>query len=278
VATSDDKAPSWRDARASVRSSTGDRLNTTGSVSAPTPDHALVDEPARFGATNPALLALLRRLRLLARETEGTYVTLQRGQVVFDRHEICHHAYFPLTARFAYECVLNDGRSVELTTAGDDAFVGWPLLTGADSMPFRTTVSVSGTAFCCTASALGACLQAEPELETRLLDCVRGLLAELSQRAACIKLHTVDQQIACRLLTLHDQSADAAPMVSISSVARALGVTDRSVRAVLRDLADEGIVATHHGTVSTLDRSRLEARSCECYRLLRAFYRTSGES
>ncbi|MGF6595365.1 CRP-like cAMP-binding protein [Paraburkholderia sp. GAS448] len=275
VVASDDNAPSGRSAQRPLPGAAGRRREPVAPALEHAPAHGtdLLDEPVRFGAANPALLALLRQLRLLARDSEGTFISLHRGQVVCDRDEIFQYVYFPLTARFAYECVLDDGRSIELASAGDDSFAGWPLITGGNSMPFRTTVSVAGMAFCCTASALSACLLAEPSLETRMLDCIHVLFAEISQRAACIKLHTVDQQVACCLLTLHDRSAYTTLDISAASLARALGVTDRSVRSALRRLVSDGIVASPRGAVSILDRARLEARSCECYRVLRSFYR-----
>lgn len=275
MVASDDNARSGRGAQRPRPGAAGRKRESVDAA----PQHAsahgthLLDEPARFGAANPALPALLRQLHLLGRDSEGTFITLHRGQVVCDRDEDFHYVYFPLTARLAYECVLDHGRAIELASAGDDSFAGWPLITGGSSTLFRTTVSVAGIAFCCTASAFSACLLAEPSLETRMLDRIHVLFAEISQKAACVKFHTVDQQVACRLLTLHDRSADTTLDVSAATLARALGVTDRSVRSAVRRLADDGIVASPHGAVSILDRARLEARSCECYRVLRSFYR-----
>ncbi len=231
----------------------------------------------RFADYDSVLTVLSRRLHLLERADDFVCIELQAGQVVCDCNEVFHHVYFPLTARFAHECILDDGRSIELVTIGRSGFAGWPVLTRSGSMPFRTVVTSSGTAFRCSEAALLACLKEEPWAEARMLHFVELIFAEMSQMAACARLHSIEQQVACRLLALADGCGADNMDASTVSIAGALGVTARSVRSALHALGAAGIVTHDRSGVVIEKRAALEQRSCKCYRVLKALHRSSDD-
>jgi CRP-like cAMP-binding protein len=232
----------------------------------------------RFADYDSVLTVLSRRLHLLERVDDFVCLDLHAGQVVCDCNEIFHHVYFPLTARFAHECILDDGRSIELATIGRNGFAGWPVITRSGSIPFRTIVTSSGTAFRCSEAALLACLKEEPWVEARMLQYIETMFAEMSQMAACARLHSIEQQVSCRLLSLADSNRSATVATSAVALARALGVTARSVRSALHMLGAARIVTHDRHGVTIQQREALEQRSCECYRVLRALYRSSDGS
>jgi Mn-dependent DtxR family transcriptional regulator len=49
-----------------------------------------------------------------------------------------------------------------------------------------------------------------------------------------------------------------------------LGVARQSVGIAVVDLQDRGLIEYHHGEMQILDRTGLEAASCECYEIVRA--------
>jgi len=55
-----------------------------------------------------------------------------------------------------------------------------------------------------------------------------------------------------------------------------LGVRRQRVTAVALALQDSGVIAYTHGHMAVLDRARLEAGSCECYRAIRAQFDRLG--
>jgi CRP-like cAMP-binding protein len=232
----------------------------------------------RFADYDSVLNLLSRRLHLIERADDFVCIELHAGQVVCDCNEVFHHVYFPLTARFAHECILDDGRSIELVTIGRNGFAGWPVIMRTGSIPFRTIVTSSGTAFRCSEAALLACLKEEPWVEARLLQYVETMLTEMSQMAACARLHSIEQQVSCRLLALADGNRSTSVPTSAVALARALGVTARSVRSALHVLGAARIVTHDRHGVTILQRDALEQRSCECYRVLKALYRSSDGS
>lgn len=52
----------------------------------------------------------------------------------------------------------------------------------------------------------------------------------------------------------------------------ALGVRRPTVTLVLNDLADAAIISTSRGSVRIVDRAKLEARACDCYRRVSEVY------
>jgi hypothetical protein len=232
----------------------------------------------RFGDYDSVLTQLSRRLHLLERVDDFVCIDLHAGQVVCDCNEVFHHVYFPLTARLAHECILDDGRSIELVTIGRSGFAGWPIVTHTGSMPFRTIVTASGTAFRCSEASLLACLKEEPWVEARMLHYVELVFAEMSQMAACTRLHSIEQQVACRLLTLADSCSALRIETSAVTLSRALGVTARSVRSALHAMGMAGVLSHDRHGVLIQQRAALEQRSCECYRVLKALYRSSDDS
>ena len=51
-----------------------------------------------------------------------------------------------------------------------------------------------------------------------------------------------------------------------------LGARRASVTEALRPLQQAGVVRSHRGRIAILDRAALEARSCECYFIVRDEY------
>jgi Mn-dependent DtxR family transcriptional regulator len=49
-----------------------------------------------------------------------------------------------------------------------------------------------------------------------------------------------------------------------------LGVARQSVGIAVSELHDRGLIAYHRGNMEIVDRSGLEAASCECYEIVRA--------
>jgi DNA-binding FadR family transcriptional regulator len=80
----------------------------------------------------------------------------------------------------------------------------------------------------------------------------------------------VDQR-ACRwLLITHDRTSGDEFLLTQEFLGQMMGVTRASVNEVARDLQQAGVIDYTRGRVSILDRPALEARSCECYGIIRA--------
>jgi CRP-like cAMP-binding protein len=95
----------------------------------------------------------------------------------------------------------------------------------------------------------------------------QSFFAVIMQSPACNAVHTVEQRLARWLLLAHDRvGRDDFPLTQ-DFVAMMLGATRPTVTVVAGTLQKAGLITYHRGHVTIVDRARLEAASCECYRV-----------
>ena len=103
------------------------------------------------------------------------------------------------------------------------------------------------------------------DLMTRYMHAHVGLIM---QSTACNAIHTVEQRLARWLLMAHDRvRADKFPLTQ-EFVAMMLGVSRPSVTIVAGTLQKSGLITYRRGLLEIVDREKLEAASCECYRVV----------
>jgi CRP-like cAMP-binding protein len=89
-------------------------------------------------------------------------------------------------------------------------------------------------------------------------------LLQIMQCTACNALHSVTQR-ACYTFALKQEF-----------LAVMLGVQRPTVPVVLRALQRDGLISSRYGRIQILHRKRLEAASCECYGVIRAYFARLG--
>src|ERR1700730_15614692 len=97
----------------------------------------------------------------------------------------------------------------------------------------------------------------------------RVRITQMSQPAVCNRHHSVDQQL-CRWLLLsldHLQTNDLSMTQEL--IANMLGVRREGVTEAAGKLQDAGLIRYHRGRITVLDRPGVEARSCECYQVVK---------
>jgi CRP-like cAMP-binding protein len=97
----------------------------------------------------------------------------------------------------------------------------------------------------------------------------QALVGQMAYSVACNRLHSVEERMCRWLLVTHDRvGADQFPLTQ-EFLALMLGVRRPSVTVAAGVLQRAGLIAYARGRVVILDRPRLEAASCECYRAVR---------
>jgi CRP-like cAMP-binding protein len=94
----------------------------------------------------------------------------------------------------------------------------------------------------------------------------QALVGFIMQSTACNAVHSIEQRLARWLLTAQDRMGTAEFPLTQEFVAMMLGATRPTVTVVAGTLQKAGLIRYHRGRVTILDRERLEAASCECYR------------
>jgi CRP-like cAMP-binding protein len=94
----------------------------------------------------------------------------------------------------------------------------------------------------------------------------------MMQSAGCNALHPVHERCCRWLLQTHDRVHSDTFQLSQEFLAIMLGVRRQTVTVVAGTLQQAGLIEYKHGHITILDRTGIEAASCECYAAIRKQY------
>jgi len=198
-------------------------------------------------------------------------VALPLGQVLYESGDTLSHVYFPTTAIVSLLYVMENGASAEIAVVGNDGLVGVSLFMGGESTPSRAVVQSAGHGFRLGSGAIKGEIKSGPVLNL-LLRYTQALITQMSQTAACNRLHTLDQQL-CRWLMLSlDRLRGSELVMTQELIANMLGVRRQGVTEAALKLQKAGLIRYARGRISVLDRKALESRTCECYAVVKREY------
>jgi CRP-like cAMP-binding protein len=199
-------------------------------------------------------------------------VPLPLGWSVYESGDQMRHVFFPTEGIVSLLSVMEDGSSAEIALTGCEGLVGISLFMGGESTPNRAVVQSACDAYRLSAVYLKEQFALGGSVHLQLLKFTQALITQISQTAVCNRHHSVEQQL-CRWLLL---SLDRLPGNEITMtqelIANMLGVRRQGVTAAARDLESDGLNRYKRGAITVLDRPGLEARSCECYGVVRREY------
>ena len=197
------------------------------------------------------------------------FVKFPLGLVVFESGGKLRHLYFPATGIVSLLYAMENGASTEIAVIGNEGVVGIALFMGGESTPSRAVVQSAGYGYRLKATVLRLEFARGGPLQHLLLRYTQALIAQMTQTAVCNRHHAVDQQL-CRWLLL---SLDRLPSNELAMtqelIANMLGVRREGVTEAAGKLQKAGLIHYTRGHITVLDRPRLEARVCECYRVVK---------
>ena len=177
--------------------------------------------------------------------------------------------YFPNTGMVSILALMDDGKSIEVGLAGKEGFVGMPLVAGFQTSGNRAVVQADGTAFRIGRQAFSSTLEHCPELNRSLSRYGQKTAFQLSQIAACNRLHGIEPRLARWLLMTQDRvGSDKLPLTH-DFLSQMLGVNRSTVSTTAAILQIAELIEYRRGKVSILNRRGLEKVSCECYQTMR---------
>jgi CRP-like cAMP-binding protein len=196
------------------------------------------------------------------------FVRLKLHQVLHEAGETLKSAYFCNSGMFSVLNVMPDGKSVEVGLIGKEGFSGTPLAAGFRTSHTRTVVQAEATAFRIDANALRAALPKCRNLERQLNRYAQLLAVQVTQIAACNRLHEVNERLARWLLMTQDRVGSKHLPLTQEFLAQMLGTRRSSVTVSAGALQRAGLITYARGNVTILERSNLEKAACDCYGLL----------
>lgn len=199
-------------------------------------------------------------------------VTLTLGQVLYESGDPVDYVYFPTTCIASLVYATENGSSAELAMTGSDGLIGIPLVLGGETTTHKVVIQSSGGAFRLRAEVLMWELDQHGSLLHLSLCYAQALMTQMAQSVVCNRHHTVDQQLCRWLLLSLDQLPGNQLNMTQELIANMLGVRREGVTEAAGKLQAAGLIHYSRGHITVNDRPGLEARVCECYRVVRSEY------
>jgi CRP-like cAMP-binding protein len=201
------------------------------------------------------------------------FVDLEQHRVLYEPHRKLKFMYFPNRGLISLVVVLKNGKTVEAGIVGKEGASGTALAASVSSSALREIVQISGEGFRIKSEVFQKLLLGMPNLRKALNRYNVLLGMQVSQTAACNRLHEIEQRLARWLLMAEDSAATSMLGITHDFLATMLGTDRPSVTLAAGLLQKAGLIEYGRGTVKITNRPQLEAFACECYSVIRDYSR-----
>lgn len=225
-----------------------------------------------LAASNNRLIAALPEAERQRWLPQMEWVDMPLGQVMYESGRTLSHVYFPTTAIVSLLYVMEDGASAEIAVVGNEGVVGVSLFMGGESTPSRAVVQSAGQGWRLNAHALKVEFERAGPVMHLLLRYTQALITQMAQTAVCNRHHTLHQQLCRWLLLSLDRLSGNELVMTQELIANMLGVRREGVTESALQLQKLGLIRYARGRITVLDRPGLEARTCECYAVVKKEY------
>jgi CRP-like cAMP-binding protein len=233
------------------------------------------DDPPQDPTENRILRALPpEELKRLLPSLER--VAFRANEILFSAGESAPYIYFPQEAIISLLGTTQDGRTTEVSLTGPEGVVGIREILGARTYCYTAVVEIPGSCLRLPSETFRTEFRSGGALQSHLLNYLRYLLLQISQAAVCNRLHRVKERLARRLLMIQDRVGKAEFPMTHESLSLALGTPRSEVSFAAEALRYVGIIGYERGTVTILNREKLESASCECYGIIHREFLTLG--
>jgi CRP-like cAMP-binding protein len=199
-------------------------------------------------------------------------IEMPLGEVLYESGITLDYVYFPTTSIVSLIHVMADGASAEIAVVGNEGMVGISLFMGGQSTPSRGVVQSAGDGYRLKGQLMKDGFNRNGPVLHLLLRFTQALITQMTQTAACNRHHSLDQQL-CRWLLLSLDRLEGHNLVMTQElIANMLGVRREGVTEAALKLQEAGLIRYARGRITVLNRKGLEARSCECYEVVKAEY------
>jgi CRP-like cAMP-binding protein len=199
------------------------------------------------------------------------FIPMPHHRILYEPNCKIESVYFPNSGLISLVIVMADRKTVEVAVLGSEGFAGVPSIAGLTRSPVREVVQIAGDGFEVDAEVFRQALQSSPVLQAVLHRYSIVLGMQISQTAACNRLHDIEQRFARWLLMSQDRVDNGSVRITHDFLATMLGTDRPSVSVAAANLQRKEIIDYTRGTVHILNRKALEQTACECYQIIQQF-------
>lgn len=184
------------------------------------------------------------------------------------RNQPTNDIWFPHDGVIALSVTDHGGRTVQAAVVGSEGCIGLENIFLDTLALTDASVQIAGYMSVIAAPALRAAVATRPLIQSTLTRFLYDLSAQSLQTIACNRLHTLEARCCRWLLMMRDRTSnDVLPMTQ-ERLAAMLASGRPRINALLSSLENNGLLVRHRSRICLLHRPGLEARACECYRIL----------
>jgi hypothetical protein len=181
--------------------------------------------------------------------------------------------YFPGRGLCSIINKMADGGGIEVACIGSEGVVGLPSLAGEYPQDRNGFVQVAdGTVQYLPTVFFERELARNVGFREIIDSFCHAFLETMIQAVACNRLHTTEERCCRWLLGVHDRLGHARFELKIRFLARAMGVKNSEVAAIITLLEEQGVAAYDGTYITLLDSIGLRRRACRCYDAMKRGY------
>lgn len=159
---------------------------------------------------------------------------------------------------------------MEVATIGNEGVVGLSAYLGDGRSSMEVFVQIPGEAVRMEAGVFRHELRSESAFLGIILRYAQAFLSQVSQSAACNRVHPINERCARWLLMSHDRVFGDEILLTQEFLAEMLGVRRAGVSRAVGLLKRRKVIDYRRGKIRVLDRLELERAACECYAFIRS--------
>ena len=152
---------------------------------------------------------------------------------------------------------------------GNEGMVGLPVIWGGNTTTTSAFVQVADGGMRMKSLWLLAEFNRGGALQRLLLRYMQALHTQVSQTAACNRLHSVEARLARWLLMVSDRMQSDQFELTQEFIAQMLGTRREGVTVAAGTLSQAGMIRYTRGKITILERENLKLTSCECYGVIK---------
>lgn len=179
------------------------------------------------------------------------------------------HLFFVEQGMASMTATFQDGSQVEVGMFGYEGVIGVSALMGTKRSLNRVYTQIPGHGYSSAIEVARREFCLGREFQSLTLRYVQTQLLQAAQSAGCNAKHDVDQRLARWLLLCADRAHSNEFALSQEFIADMLGSSRPTVSTAAGLLKESGLIQYSRGVIRLLDVARLEARACECYRVIK---------
>jgi CRP-like cAMP-binding protein len=182
------------------------------------------------------------------------------------------YLYFPVSGLISVDALTVRGESVEVGVIGREGFSGIYGILGHVQAAHSVIMQGAGAGMRIRTAIVRDEYMKGGVFGQLVNSFIYMQMIQMSQSVLCNRLHPVEMRMARWMLTACDRMQQDSLNITQEFLAQMLGSRRTTVTVAAGQLQREGLIDYSRGRVKIVDRPGLEARTCECYGIVRSTY------